>query len=238
MNSAWKGSLIIGMFAIAFMGILQSPALGVQMTIEAIDDSGLYPGEAAYLKFVYSGGEYPVTTAMVPNPWTSKQEVDDYGNLKEIIDWQLNSASNIWSSDLIVGDALTGLQAGVYRVSVVSGAFMYDSFDWSDYKDQWWWQLHIQSSMEPASVILGDTNPFGSAASALANSLGKYLDIPVNEGGSLIFWIWDWNSIDNLGSLTFDVTPIPEPSTLILAGTGLLFLAGRFRRSITRLFTR
>jgi hypothetical protein len=111
---------------------------------------------------------------------------------------------------------------------------MYDSFDWSPYEGQWWWQLNIQSSMLPESIILGDTKGFPSAQSALANSFLKYLDVPVNEGGSLNFWVWDWNSIDNSGSLTFDVAtaPIPEPSTLILTGTGLFFLVRRLRRSL------
>ncbi len=88
--------------------------------------------------------------------------------------------------------------------------------------------------MLPGSVILGDTNPLNSANAALTNSLGVYIDIPVEDGGSLTFWIWDTNSIDNSGGLTFDVIPIPEPSTFLLAGTGLLFLYQRFRRSFVK----
>ena len=238
MVSIFRRFIMIGLFAIAFMGVLQSPALGIQMTIDAIDDAGQFPGENAYVKFVYGVDkkELPVTTNDVSQPWTSKQEVIDYADSKGITDWQLESASNIWSSDdNIVGEALNNLHEGIYRISVVGGAFMYDSFDWSDYAGLWWWQLHIQSSMLPGSfVILGDTVGFLSAQSALAYSSLKYLDVPVNEGGSLNFWIWDWNSIDNLESLTFDVAmaPIPEPSTLILVGTGLFFLVRRFRRSL------
>jgi hypothetical protein len=232
MTSVIKRCLVIALFVISFMGVLQSPALGIQMTIDAIDDAGQSPGQPAYLKFVYDADkELSVTTSDVSQPWTSKQEVINYADLKGITDWQLESASNIWSSDKTVGDALTNLSAGIYRISVVAGAFQYDSFNWSAY-GQWWWQLHIQSSLLPQSVILGDTNPFPTDAEALANSSGESIDIPVDEGGSLTFWIWDTNSIDNSGILTFNVVPIPEPSTFILAGTGLLFLSRYFRKMV------
>lgn len=223
------------LLAILLTGALQSTAFGLQMTIGAVDDAGQFPGQDAYVKFVYDGNkEFPVT-ASDATQFTSKEAVISYADSKGITNFLLESAGNILSpgNDFIVGDALTNLPAGIYRISVVSGAFTYDSFGWSDY-DEWWWQLSIQSSMLPLSVILGDTQSFLDAASALANSFGRYIDIPVNEGGSLIFWIWDWNSFDNAGSLTFDVAlaPVPEPSTFIFVGTGLLLLAGRFRKSL------
>jgi len=236
MVSIFRRFIMIGLFAIAFMGVLQSPALGIRMTIDAIDDAGQFPGENAYVKFVYDvDKELSVTTNDVLQPWTSKQEVIGYADSKKITNWQLESASNIWSSDdNIVGKALNNLHEGIYRISVVDGAFMYDSFDWSNYAGLYWWQLHIQSSMLAGPVILGDTNGFSNAQSAWENSFlkYKYLDVQVNDDGSLNFWILDWNTIDNSGSLTFDVVLIPEPSTFILAGTGLLFLSRYFRKLV------
>ncbi len=239
MNTFLKSYLAILTFFLILLGAGGGSALGIQMTIGAIEDAGQSPGQSAYLQFVYPpSGVSPVTTATAPSEWTSSSDAYSYAALHGILDgWHVEAGGNIWSSDLIVGDSLTNLHAGTYRISVVGGAFQYDAFNWSPYEGQWRWQLHIQSSLLPASLILGDTNPLNSAASALGNSFGRYLDIPVNEGGALIFWIYDTNSIDNSGSLTFNVQPIPEPSTFILAGTGLLLLARRFRRSLANLFT-
>lgn len=210
-------------------------AYSVDLTIDSKDDAGISPIlPFPFVKFVYSDGELYVS----PNegPFNSKDDVYNYADSKGITDWTLQSAGNIWSqSDYIVGDFIIGLTQGPYRVSVLDGAFMYDSFDWSIYSGKYWWQLHIQARKptgEPygSDIILGSTNPYNSASEALSDNIGKYVDIYVPSGGSFIFWIYDTNSIDNSGSLTFNVTLIPLPSTLILFGSALVFLAIKSRR--------
>lgn len=240
-----KHFLVIFIVVTALMGTGPGSAFCLTMKIDAIEDAGQFPGLGAYLRFVYTSPNMSGSVAIPDTdpPWTSRDSADEFANIfaedhgitkDDNYKWYFESAGNIWSSDLFVGDSLTNLTAGVYRVSVLDGAFMYDNFNWSDYAGQWWWQLHVQSSMSPLSLMLGDTQGFGSSAEALENSFGEYLDIPVNGGGSLTFWIWDTNSIDNSGSLTFNVVLIPEPSTLLLVGTGLLFLPRRFRRSLNK----
>ena len=246
MVSIFRRFIMIGLFAIAFMGVLQSPALGIQMTIDGIDDAGQEAGQPAYVKFVVDPSGVTlttITTAEVSNRWTSSTEVKSYAanNIPEA--WFLQSAGNIWSSDTIVGDPFTAPHAGVYRISPVEGSFQYDSFNWSDVAGKWLWQLQIYDPVGGDNYTLGSDDLYDEAALALVANLGKYIDITLAEGGELIFWIADGgldsnpserNTIDNSGSLTFDVAmaPVPEPSTLILVGTGLFFLARRFRRSL------
>jgi hypothetical protein len=220
---------------------LTATTFAIEMTIDAIEDAGQSPGQGAYLKFVYPSGYYDVTAA--DPPWTSSSQVYAYASSHSIPPgWHLESAGNIWSSDQFVGDALTNLDMGIYRISVVGGAFMYDSFGggWSQYGNQWRWQLHIQAlrAIKNGKIVdyfdymLGSFDPYSSASEALQASLGDYIDIPLADNGSLIFWIWDNPfTIDNSKNLTFSVENIPEPSTLILVGAGVFFLTRRFRRS-------
>jgi hypothetical protein len=126
----------------------------------------------------------------------------------------------------------------------MGGAFTYDNFDWSGVAGKWLWQLQIYA-VGGDNYTLGSQDLYDSAAVALGANLGRYMDITLAEGGELIFWIADGNlgetpydalhrnSIDNSGSLTFNVVLIPEPSTFILTGTGLLLLLRRYRKYIS-----
>lgn len=220
---------------VIFFGVSESRSWGysITMTIDSRDDAGISPIlPFPFVKFVYSSGEHYVPSS--ESPFNSKQDVVNYADSKGITNWTLYSSGNIWSSDQIVGDYLIGLAPGPYRVSVVGGAFMRDSFNWSSYYGLYWWELHIQAR-EPSGnpigsdYILGSTSPYSSANEALSSNLGKYYDINLPPGGSLLFWIYDINSIDNLGDLTFKVTLVPIPPTFLLFGTGLLFFVKRDR---------
>ncbi len=245
MEKIIKYFLIIFVSAFIGMVIERDTAYGLSMTIDAIEDAGQAPGQENYVQFRYGNNEtLVITTAMVPSRWASADEVKSFADSQNITGWKLESAGNIWSSDPIIGDALTGLHEGIYRISVLNGAFMYDSFGsgWSPYENEWRWQLHIQALRaiidgeikDYFDFMLGSIDPYDTSELALQASLGDYLDIRLADGGSLIFWIWDNpNSSDNFGSLSVGVVLIPEPSTFILVGTGLLLLLRRYRKHMS-----
>jgi len=233
--------LLIFLAVSVLAGIAPGPAFSLIMTIDAIEDAGQFAGQDAYLKFVDSDGHTlkEITKAGFPTPWTSASQVyaDAPGGI-----WYLQSAGNIWSSDTIVGDTFTAPYAGVYRISPAGGAFTYDSFLWSGVADKWLWELQIYVVEDDINYTLGSKNLYDKGYLALGATLGKHIDITLVEGEKLVFWIADGsldgppnerNTIDNSGSLTFNVVLIPEPSTLILAGTGLLLLLRRYRKYIS-----
>lgn len=235
MNRVCKKCFIVLVCVFLSLGVEKRLAFGDLVTLDATEDSGQSPGQGAFLRFVYPSG-YQDVTATGPQ-WTSSLQVYSYAASQGIpAGWFLESAGNIWSSDSTVGEFLTNLAAGIYRISPLAGAFMYDSFGWSSYQGQWWWQLNIQACnayvdgqvVSQVDYILGSTQPYGSADSALQASLGSYIDIPLAQNGSLMFWIYDTNSIDNSGSLSFSVTPVPEPSTFILLTASLVLIIIRW----------
>lgn len=217
-------------------------AQGTLLTLDGVGDAGVNPGQAPYLKFVENANTnnilYDADPAFFmtnPNPWTSATQVFAFAANQSPAnwntDWLLASAGNYWSPDTVVGETLAGLQAGTYRITSLAGAFTYDSFNWSPQNDQWRWGMNIRVH---GGYINGQINDYDCTLGSfdpnqLSSDLGRYLDIRLAEGGSLSFWINDWNTIDNGGSLTFSVAPVPEPSTFLLLGVGLTLLIWRKR---------
>src|SRR5208283_146744 len=219
MLNTYRKSFLIVSSVLFFLVMATGFAFGDMITIDAIADAGQYPGQSAYIEFQLNGVNVAgVTTSDVPTQWTSSAGVIDYA-LNSNISWNsIVSAGNIWSSNTVVGVSLTE-QPGTYIITPISGAFEYDSFAWSN-EPGWWWLLDVTVNGNPPILLGGPPSGvpvdgildggYATPGAALSSVLSESLPITLPEGGTLTFWIQDNPTIDNSGSLTFDVEPIPE----------------------------
>lgn len=237
-NGRFLPNLVLLVFSLS---TLPGAVLGATITLNGINDAGLYPGQTPFIHYMNDNStDVLLGVAASEQEWTGAQQVYDYAYANGLGEWKLYSAGNIWSPDAYAGENLSDLDAGTYRITPVAGAYMYDGWGWDpDYSDKYWWELHIEATqvyengqlLPTAYYMLGSYDSYSSPDLAFGAAQGQYQDITLAEGGQLRFWIWDWNSIDNSGSLTFDIAAVPEPSTLLLLGLGLAFLVWRRHHS-------
>lgn len=240
MNRTYKKADGILLLALFFLGISAGVTHAANLTVEGKEDAALNFGVAVFAKFVAENDPTNTLLTVLPTDPQFLSKNDAYAFAQNISNWSLQSAGNIWSAtDLVVGESLSNLDAGTYRIAPVGGTYMYDSWDWSPQQNHYWWELHIRADsaydnngqlVSSFDDMLGSTTGYDSADLAFQAVQGDHRDITVAQGGSLNFWIWDWNSVDNAGGLTFSVTRVPEPSALLLLVFGLPGLVWRARR--------
>ena len=234
-----KRYLKVLLLALVIVASGNGMAYGTLITLDAVADAGLYPGQSPYLRFVENASGTPVlydaaldSSFYTENPirWTSSTQVYEFAasstNHNWDTDWLMESAGDYWSPGSIVGESLANLHAGTYRITALSGSFTYDSFGWSPYADQWRWGMNVRiyKGIVDGKVTDYDTTLGSFDPAQLTTDLNRYLSVTLAEGGSLGFWIDDWNSLDNAGSLTFSVSQVTEPPTWLLLGLGLALL--------------
>jgi hypothetical protein len=238
MLNTYKKYLMMILFVLLSLGVTNGLAYGTLITLDAIKDAGLSPGQTPYLRFVdnssgevlYDAAQYSDFLTINPTRWPSSKEVIAFANTKANwgTAWRLESVGDFWSPGKNVGVTLDGLNAGNYRISDLIGFFQYDSFEWGSPDDQQpLWKMMIRSQwVGNAGRPVTNEYTLGPYSPSVGSLSSIHLDIPLEEGGSLSFWIPDWNSIDNSGSISFNV---PEPSTFLLLTIGIALLIRRTR---------
>jgi hypothetical protein len=99
-------------------------------------------------------------------------------------------------------------------------------------------------SGQPAGTLIGSNFglwaqhglnlPFGTLVGSIGGqffAIGTSFLGPAPASGNLLLYYWDSNNGDNTEFVTASVDVVPEPTTLLLIGSGLLGLAARRRRS-------
>jgi len=240
MSETYKKVRVIVLFIFFFLAISAGIACAAILTVEGKEDAGLDSGVAAFARFVEAANPSNIFLTVLPTDPPFSSAADAIAFAQGITQpWYLQSVGNIWSpTDQVVGESLSGLDAGTYRIAPTAGAYMYDSWGWDPVSsNQYWWQLMIRADdysngqlVNSVYTMLGSTTGYASAGAAFQAVQGDYLDIALAQGGALNFWIYDWNSLDNAGGLSFSVTQVPEPSVCALLALALpLLFYGRRR---------
>lgn len=133
------------------------------------------------------------------------------------------------------------LSAGHYEVSLDSNSEAYNIVGYSDqnYSGGDWWNAYVQMwTSDGQSHAFGDGNTiYGSEFDALDayNTRIRPLSLSLSDEADLFLYINDINSLDNEGSVTLNIQPVPVPAAWLLFGSGIAALVGgrRFRKGGT-----
>ncbi len=188
-----------------------------------------------------------LTTYTVSSAISDKAAAIAYGNSlgfddrgpSYTYDWWYTSAGTFGASGQI-GMTVTGLAPGTYKIQATGGGFTYDNWNWTDsstYSVYRYFLGVVQTTGGIAyqQAAIGDKNVTSTGGiSGLASHYAGWYDIVTIYSLSdvLTFYVCDNNTMDNSGTLSFDITSVPLPSSLLLALSGLpamaLFRVRRF----------
>ena len=166
----------------------------------------------------------------------------DLSNPNKYVNWHVESGGNPFHPSDSVFKTLT-LPAGEYtlRLTQNSEAYNLQAYRWpgeKTHQDVWNAYVEIyavyQNGASPASFHFGGYDNYWqtSESDALAyyRSHVDGMKVILDFSAVVNFYINDYNSVDNLGSVSLDVTAVPLPGTLPLLGSGLLLLLAARRR--------
>jgi hypothetical protein len=198
-------------------------------------DSGIY-----YYQWTATSGGLPWSDlpALV-NDLTDNNRLDSAGGIP-VGDWRIESGGDVFndpSAEIRKSLGVT-LSPGWYelRLTPDSEAYNLNDYIWPNESENPLWNAYVQIWADYGglgeSFAFGDWSFWQDTEEAALDYYRNCVDgvtIYLAQSADLYFYINDFNSVDNAGSVTLDIQVVPEPGTLCLLGLGLAFLIGTRR---------
>jgi hypothetical protein len=238
----FKGTANIILISLLVLSMV--PAAGAMtVTLDAVENAGWWEEnlEQSYLKIfdadnieVWSGGNSDLMTS-----WT------DFAALVDDLDdgyigaagsgtslgstYTIQSGGNVFSAAAPIYTTIR-LSAGQYTISLDSDSESYNLKGYSDsnYAGDNLWNAYVQMWVpDGQNLAFGDGNTlYGNSAEALSAYDTITVSLELFGDTDLNLYINDYNSLDNTGSVTLNIQPVPLPAAWLLFGSGMAALAG------------
>jgi hypothetical protein len=248
---------LLSMVLAVALAFASSPALAFTVTLDGVANATWFANPTTYLYVVSPDSsvyyyQWNSGSGSLPSNWTSLDAmVQDLVNNRTYVGdnaWKIESGGDPFNNPeaQYVWKTLT-LPAGYYTLSLApsSEAYNLKSYQWPNEtpQDLNIWNAYVQieavyqNNQGTASFAFGGFD--GYWQSSEADALNYYrqnvdgLRITLEYPADVYFYINDYNSVDNAGSVTLEISHVPLPGSLYLVAPGLaLLLAGLWRRKL------
>lgn len=128
-------------------------------------------------------------------------------------------------------------EAGIYEVTVIGivdgGEYnAWNAWGGNTSGNRGWLNAYRISSDQFDDIAMGDGIRYEDPLGALDNAVNVTFSLA--SAGSVNFFINDSYYSDNIGGISLDVSPVPEPATILLLGVGLLGLGVHGRKKLKK----
>lgn len=248
--------LLVPMVILGAMALLSAPAAATVVTLDGVDNAGWSANLPTHQTYLYvakaysSGYYYQWNYGSGSQPWSSVQDLnndlsnnvlDKAGGIT-VGDWKIESGGNAFNpqNNGVIWKTLTDLSPGWYSLRLTSDSQAYNLKDYKwpkETADLNVWNAYVQidaiyqNNKSTASFAFGGFDGYWQTTESDALAYYRHhvdgLQIYLADTADLRFYINDFNSVDNAGSVSLEFNPVPLPGSLYLLGPGLAFLLAR-----------
>ena len=250
-----KRILLLTLMAVLLVGAAVWPVGATVVHLDGIANAGWYADDLTKAHLYIANADVPGTyyyqwtySPVDPLPlWSSRQELaDDLAdgvlvNNTVVGNWRVESAGDVFGNPAAAIWKSFNLAAGTYalRLTADSRAYQLNEFLWpNETAGSPVWNAYVQmyavyADNTTGSFNFGDWSGHRNSESEVLDYYRQFVDgtiIDLPQAAVMYFYLNDYNAVDNGGSVTLALSPVPLPGGLMLLGGGLAVLWARRRR--------